>query len=198
MKGIKKLINNIDKKTFRKYLVFSVLFVLTLIILGRLDLTKARYENETTIRIKPSLAFFIVDVSSQTGQVKLASMTPRVDPYLYSFTVSNFKNNKSANVDLTYTIELITTTNMPLEFKIYKGNNSTTDEIDADTTTTNSDGVYFRHLVINDVNTMPYSNHVTDTYILSVEFPERYKNNADDYAGIIDLVDIKINAEQVV
>ncbi len=198
MKGIKKIFANINVKDFKKYVFFSILLVVTIIALSSIDLTKARYENETDIRIKPTLAFFIVDVESQTGQVKLEGMVPSATPYLYSFNVSNFKGNKHANVDLTYSIEIITTTNMPLNFTIYKGNVNNGNEVDSDTTTTNDDGVYFRHLVINDVNTMLYTQNVTDTYILSVEYPLTYKVNADDYAGIIDLVDIKINAEQVV
>ena len=198
MKGFKKVMDNIDIKDFKKYLLFSFLFVATLIAISSIDLTKSRYENETFIRIKPTLAFFVVDVTTQSGQIKLESMTPRTNPYLYTFNVSNFHNNKRANVDLTYTIEIITTTNMPLTFQIYRGNGVSQNEIDSDVTTTNDDGVYFRHLVINDTNTMLYTTNTTDVYTLSVTFPEMYKANADDYAGIIDLVDIKINAEQVV
>ena len=198
MKGIKKVMKNVDIKDFKKYLLFSFLFVATLIAISTIDLTKSRYENETYIRIKPTLAFFVVDVTTQSGQIKLESMTPRTNPYLYTFNVSNFHNNKRANVDLTYTIEIITTTNMPLTFQIYRGNGVSQNEIDSDVTTTNDDGVYFRHLVINDTNTMLYTTNTTDVYTLSVTFPETYKANADDYAGIIDLVDIKINAEQVV
>ena len=198
MKGIKKVMKNVDIKDFKKYLLFSFLFVATLIAISTIDLTKSRYENETFIRIKPTLAFFVVDVTTQSGQIKLESMTPRTNPYLYTFNVSNFHNNKRANVDLTYTIEIITTTNMPLTFQIYRGNGVSQNEIDSDVTTTNDDGVYFRHLVINDTNTMLYTTNTTDVYTLSVTFPETYKANADDYAGIIDLVDIKINAEQVV
>lgn len=197
MKGLKKVFENVNIKDFKKYLLFSILFIVTLIAVSSFGLTKSRYENETNIRIRPTLAFFIVDVQSQTGQIKLEGMTPRTTPYLYTFNVSNFKNNKRANVDLTYTIEIITTTNMPLTFHLYRGNGNT-DEIDSDTTTANDDGVYFRHLVVNDVNTMLYTTNTTDSYTLSVTFPEMYKPNADDYAGIIDLVDIKINAEQVV
>ena len=198
MERIKEVFTNLNLKEFRKYAIFSILLIVIMIIIANLDFTKARYESETNIRVKPTLAFFIVDVESQTGQVKLESMVPRAQPYLYAFTVSNYKGNKHANVDLTYSIEIITTTNMPLNFKIYKGNNTTSDEIDLDTTTTNTDGVYFRHLLISDINTMDYDENHTDTYTLSVEFPLQYKANADDYAGIIDLVDIKINAEQVV
>ena len=196
-KKIKNIFSNINIHDFKRYVFLSILMIITLIVLGSVKLTQARYENETMIRVKPTLAFFIVDVQSQTGQIKLEGMVPRDDPYLFSFNVSNFKNTEHANVDLTYTIEIITTTNMPLNFRIFKGNGQS-NEIDSDTTTTNVDGVYFRHLVMNDVTTMLYSQNVTETYTLWVEFPASYKQYADSYAGIIDLVDIKINAEQVV
>ena len=198
MKRFKKIISNIDKKDFRRYFLFSILFIITMIVLGSVKLTQARYETVTRINVSPTLAFFIVDVQSQTGQIKLEGMVPRVNPYLYTFNVSNYSGSRRANVDLTYSIEIITTTNMPLNFKIYKGANSTTDEIDSDTFDTDSDGVYYRHLVINDASTFSYSANATDVYTLWVEFPEQYKSSPAYYAGIIDLVDIKINAEQVV
>ncbi len=98
---------------------------------------------------------------------------------------------------------------MPLTFKIFKGTGSTVNEIDSDTYTTDDDGVYYRHLVINDVSQMPFSMNKTDNYKLWVSFPlsdatllgeenAGIINKPDAYAGIIDLVDIKINAEQVV
>ena len=87
---------------------------------------------------------------------------------------------------------------MHLNFRIFKGNDFQQNQIDSDTTTTDDDGVYYRHLVINDASTMDYDDDCTDTYTLWVEFPLSYKDYPDAYAGIIDLVDIKINAEQVV
>ena len=198
MKGIKKVFKNIDTNSFRKYLMFSFLIMGLLITFSALDFTQARYETDTEINISPSLAFFVVDVQSQTGQIKLEEMVPREEPYLYVFNVSNFNSEKRANVDLTYSIEIITTTNMPLDFRIFKGAGMTTNEIDSDTTTTDVNGVYYRHLVINDVSTMAYTSNVTDVYTLWVKFPSSNKNKPDEYAGVIDLVDIKINAEQVV
>lgn len=198
MRGLKKFISNINKKDFRKYFLFSILVIITIVALGTFNLTQARYETETSIRVSPNLAFFVVDVSTQSGQIQLDGMLPSATPYLFTFNVSNFKDNKRANVDLTYSIEIITTTNMPLNFRIFKGNNSSQNEIDSDTFTTDDDGVYYRHLVINDVSTFYYNANSTDIYTLWVEFPLQYKNSPTDYAGIIDLVDIKINAEQVV
>lgn len=208
---IKKVISNVDKKAFAFYLFFTLLLLATLIVLSTVKFTQARYESNAEVNFTPSIAFFIVDVESVSGQIRLEEMIPRAQPYTYVFEVSNFNDEKRANVDLTYSIEIITTTNMPLKFKVYKGINSTQDIISSSTFTTDDNGVYYRHLVINDVSTMTYSANHTDTYVLSVEFPiasiqsplpsptpTPYNHNPDAYAGIIDLVDIKINAEQVV
>ena len=198
MKGFKRMLKNIDIHDFKHYMFFSILLIVTLILFSTFKFTQARYESNLAMNIKPNLAFLIVGVESQTGQIKLEGMIPRDEPYLYRFDVSNFSGTKHANVDLTYSIEIITTTNMNLEFKIFKGNNMTQDEIDSDTITQDENGVYYRHLVINDVSVMNYANNVTDSYTLWVSYPTTNMAYPDSYAGVIDLVDIKINAEQVV
>ena len=198
MKGFKRIFKNIDINDFKRYLFFSILLIIVLISIGTINFTQARYESDTSVNISPSLAFFIVDVGTSSGQIKLDGLVPRNEPYLYSFNVSNFDSNRRANVDLTYSIELITTTNIPLNFKLFRGNNYEENEMDVDVTTTDENGVYYRHLVIDDINTMNYNVDTTDVYTLWVEFPKSYENYPDYYAGIIELVDIKINAEQVV
>ncbi len=198
MKGFKRIFKNIDINDFKRYLFFSILLIIVLISIGTINFTQARYETDTSVNISPSLAFFIVDVGTSSGQIKLDGLVPRNEPYLYSFNVSNFDSNRRANVDLTYSIELITTTNIPLNFKLFRGNNYEENEMDVDVTTTDENGVYYRHLVIDDINTMNYNVDTTDVYTLWVEFPKSYENYPDYYAGIIELVDIKINAEQVV
>ena len=197
---VKKIIANIDKKDFIRYTVFSILLIVTIIAISTIKFTQARYETDTQIDVSPTIAFFIVDVESQTKQIKLESMVPSSTPYLYVFNVSNFDDftNKKANVDLTYSIEIITTTNMPLNFRIFKGNDLENNEIDSDTVTTDENGVYYRHLIVDGVSVLNYSSKKTDVYTLWVDFPLQYKNNPQAYAGVIDLVDIKINAEQVV
>lgn len=198
MKGFKRIFKNIDINDFKRYLFFSILLIIVLISIGTINFTQARYETDTSVNISPSLAFFIVDVGTSSGQIKLDGLVPRNEPYLYSFNVSNFDSNRRANVDLTYSIELITTTNIPLNFKLFRGNNYEENAMDVDVTTTDENGVYYRHLVIDDINTMNYNVDTTDVYTLWVEFPKSYENYPDYYAGIIELVDIKINAEQVV
>ena len=198
MKGINEILKKINIREFRVYLFFSLLLLVTLLSIRSLNFTQARYESETVADASPTLAFFIVDVGTVNGQIKLDSMIPSETPYTYTFNVSNFKNNRRANVDLIYSIELITTTNMPLQFRVYKGNDMQLNQVDSDTVTTDDNGVFYRHLVINDVSQMAFSTNCTDVYTLWVSFPVGYKNNPDAYEGVIDLVDIKINAEQVV
>lgn len=198
MKKIKDFLNNFNKKTLKRSLLFSLIVMLLIITIAAFDLTQARYETATEVRIEPDLAFFIVDVESQTGQIKLESMLPSTTPYLYTFNVSNFKDTKKANVDLKYSIEIITTTNMPLNYKVYKGTNTTSNKVSNDYFVTDDNGMYYRHLVINDVSYFNYNQKQTDVYTLWVEYPIEYKAYPKEYAGIIDLVDIKINAEQVV
>ena len=198
MKFVQRMVKKFDTQQFLRYLLPAFLLFGILIILASSHITQARYESDTTARVLPTIAFFVVGVESQNQQIKLESMIPRNEPYLYAFEVSNFTENKKANVDLTYSIEIITTTNMPLNYKVYKENINGNEIVDEDTFTTDENGVYYRHLKINQISQMNYQSRVTDTYILWVEFPLQYKNNPVEYAGIIDLVDIKINAEQVV
>ncbi len=198
MKKINEFLNNFNKKTLKRSLLLSLIVMLLIITIAAFDLTQARYETATEVRIEPDLAFFIVDVGNQTGQIKLESMLPSTTPYLYTFNVSNFKDTKKANVDLKYSIEIITTTNMPLNYKVYKGTNMTNNKVSNDYFVTDDNGMYYRHLVINDISYFNYNQKQTDVYTLWVEYPIEYKAYPKEYAGIIDLVDIKINAEQVV
>lgn len=195
---MKRFMNKIDTQKFFHYLLPTMIFIIVISILAASRITQARYETDTNARVLPSIAFFVVGVESQNKQIKLESIVPRTEPYLYSFEVSNFNDSKKANVDLTYSIEIITTTNMPLNYKVYKETVNGDEIVDEDFITTDENGVYYRHFKIDGVSEMNYQERVTNTYILWVEFPLQYKNNPIDYAGIIDLVDIKINAEQVV
>lgn len=197
MKGIKKILKNFNILELKKYLVLSVIILIAVILLSKVEITEAKYETENSTAITPNFAFFIVDVSTQSASLMLDNIVPRSQPYIYTFQVSNFKGVKKANVDLTYSIELISTTNLPLNIELYKGNNTSTSNY-TETVTTNSDGVYFKHLLFGSISTMGHDARHTETYTLLVEFPSSYMNEANGYAGVIELIDIEIRAEQVV
>lgn len=198
MKKIAKFLNKFDKKKLKKSIFFSLILMSLIITVAAIEFTQSRYETSTEIRMEPDLAFFIVDVQNQTGQIKLEGLLPSTTPYLYRFNVSNFKDTKKANVDLKYSIELITTTNMPLNYKVYKGNDMNNDIVSSESYVADDNGMYYHHLLINDISYFNYNQKSTDVYTLWVEYPIQYKDYPKEYSGIIDLVDIKINAEQVI
>ena len=80
MKGLKRVFSKINMNDFKRYSFFSILLIATLVLVGSTKFTQARYENTTEIQVTPSLAFFIVDVGTQSGQIKLDSMIPRNEP----------------------------------------------------------------------------------------------------------------------
>ena len=198
MKGMKKFLSHFDIKVFKTYFFISILLILTVVGLSKVRLTSAKYESEKELDIKPSFAFFITEVGTESASITLDNIVPSDEPYLFAFTVSNFKDNKKANVDLEYSIEMISTTNLPLNFKLYKNPNFTNESQYTDSTTQNNDGVYFRHLLYNREFVMSYRQAITDTYTLWVEFPSSYKNEYADVNGIIELIDVEIKAKQVV
>jgi hypothetical protein len=198
MEVIKNFLKDINLNDFKNRLIISVVFIIVIVTIFSISFTQARYETDTTVRLSPDLAFFIADVQSETGQIRLDGMVPSATPYLYTFNVSNYYKQKKANVDLKYKIEIITTTNMPLRYKVYHGDDMTTNIVSSQYYDTDSNGVYYQHLVIDSEYILHYQNKETDQFTLYVEYPLEFKNNYKEYAGIIDLVDIKVNAEQVV
>ena len=195
---MKGLLSHFDKKLLLRLIVLSCLIIITLIVIRNYKFTKSKYETITDVEVTPTIAFFVTDVKSYNDSIKLEEIVPRSNPYLYSFTVSNFKDNKRANVDLTYSIEFITTTNLPLNFKLYREDDLENDITSSASFTTDSNGMYYKHLFIDEVSSLKYSLDSTDTYILSVEFPEIYKSNPDDYSGVVELIEVYVHAEQEV
>jgi len=195
---MKEFFKRFDKKLLFRLLILSCFIIVTMLSIRNFKFTQSKYETRTEVEVKPTIAFFIADVKSYNNSIKLEEIVPRAEPYLYSFTVSNFKDDEKANVDLKYSIEFITTTNMPLNYKLYRGNDLNNDITSSTSFSQDDDGMYYKHLYVNGVSTLRYSGRNTDTYVLSVEFPEIYKDNPNDYSGVVELVEIYVHAEQEV
>lgn len=198
MGSIKRAFDNVNLKEFKRYLFISVVFIVVLILISSYNFTQARYESNLIATSSPNIAFFIVDVGSQTGKIELEGVVPREEKYIYRFSVSNFNDVKHADVDLKYNIEIITTTNLPLEYAVFSESDLINNILDGDTIVPNSDGVYFRHLTIDNTESMAYEDDVTNYYYLEVYFDPIYIDRYNTLPGLIELVDIKINAEQEV
>ena len=198
IKHLKKFINNINKKKFKQSFFSSIVIFLLIIIISSIGFTYARYETDTTLKLNPNIAFFIVDATNNTKSLELTKMVPSNDYYDYYFEVSNFNDTGKANVDLNYNIKLKMTTNLPLTYEIYKVEDNTMANINTVNISTNQDGMYFKEYVDTNDYFMACKTKKTDRFLLRVYFPLEYKNNHDFYESVIDLVEININATQVV
>ena len=197
-----KLWQRIDRKSFLTILRFICLLFLLVLIVTRINITLSKYESSANVIAKSKVALFIINPGLYNNSINLAGLEPSDNPYIYQITINNFDDdNNRSQVNLEYTIKFITTTNLPLTFKVIRNTDYTPNVASimaSDTTTQDTDGTYFKTLSNNLKYLMNYNSNVTDTYSLIVNFPKNYANQPDVYQGLIDNVSIEINAQQVV
>lgn len=191
------------KKSYRNLIILIVAIIL-LIIIG-ITITMARYRSTGTSMTMAEIAFFVFEEGFQTGNIMLEDLYPREDPFEYEFTIANTDGTIIAETSIDYTIEMVITTNLPLDIKMYRktsngGNYSelTDEEIIenkievreiGDTWTT-----YVRKIKIKDGN-FTFSEAQTDVYKLSATFPLEY-SDTEEFEGMIDNVAITVDAKQ--
>ena len=189
-------------ETKKFFFVFRAIVLLSLIVvvINFISLTLSRYATDVDAEISPNLAFFITDVGTTSNTIELGEILPSSTPYFYTINVSNFEDDKRVNVNVEYDIKFITTTNLPLNIKVFKNtsNYSGTGIITGDSIAANADGMYLRTMTTTDLGTFTFSSNQTNAYIIRVEFPESYKYYSKEYEGVIDLVEVVVDARQKV
>ena len=187
------IIKNINKTKFLFFFKYIAIFLLVVFIINIMEITYSKYSSSANGDAAANIAFFIVDVGTYENTISLNNLEPSNNDYIYKFTVNNFKNNKRTNVKLDYNLEFVTTTNLPLTYKIYKeGTNNiiTSNEIIQD------GDMYFNKRNTNEAGSFSYEENQTEEYTLVVNFPITYNDKPDEYQGLIDSFMIKINATQ--
>lgn len=193
-----------NKKISYRNLIILIVAIILLIIIG-ITITMARYKSTVGLETVAEIAFFVVEEGFQEGNIMLEGLYPREDPFEYEFTIANTDGTITAETSIDYTIDMVITTNLPLDIKMYRktsngGNYSELDDDDiienkievrevGDTWTT-----YVRKIKIKDGN-FKFNRSQTDTYKLSATFPIEY-NDIEEFEGMIDNVAITVDAKQ--
>ena len=180
-----------SKKTII-YLRFVCVLILIFILLNARKSSYSKYKSTATSTADVDLAFYFAKVGDISQELKLESILPQTDSYTYVFTVSNFDGNKRTETAIDYTIELKTTTNLPLEYAIHK-QNSNTNLITSTTTAADSDGTYFQTIIATG-DSLGFTTDETHTYELEISFPERY--NSAQYENIVEYIRLTVNSTQ--
>ena len=188
------------KRFNRRRLIISgilLILVIVLIVFIKLDaFTYSKYEKQVTSNNNLNTAIYLLDDSYQTVSVRIPDIIPSNNQYLYTFSVSNFKDDKHCDTNLEYVVHIRTTTNLRIDYELY----NTLDIDDAESIITSNnveqdrDGTYFRH-ILTDSKTMLYSEDETEYYTLLLNLPSDYKDAK--YSGVPEVIEINIESKQI-
>lgn len=201
MKNLKnKRIKHLEYKI--RFLIVSIMMTILLFFaISLIRTTNASYKASTNLAIKPDFAAFIFQEEMFEFNMKTTGIKPQDEEYVYSFTVSNYNNVKKCDVDLTYTINISTTTNLPLEYKLYKDEDYTlatsTNLLTNKKTIQDEDNSWYNEYTIDKSYDMYYSVDTKHVYYLVVKFNKEYGKFVE-YADLIDNIRINIVAKQMV
>ena len=179
-----------------RFLISSRIVLIVLGIFGGvilINLTYSLFHTDSNGVIGNRIAFYVVDPKKQTQSIKIGEISPDGQNFSYNIEVSNFKETKVSEVDLDYTFEVVTTTNIPVTYSLYE-NNGDTNIIGNREIIQDSNGMYFfkyESLAGSFYHDIPK----TDKYTLVVNFPQTYNN--EKYQDLIDTVQVSVDAKQV-
>ena len=187
----------INKKKVFKCLIIVALLIIIIVASIRIRQTLARYETLTSAQRDVDVAFWFVDNSFKSERILIQDIYPSETAFEYEFLVTNFNNTKSAETDLEYEIEIITTTNLPLSYQIKK-NGSTCTKVEQ--LYTDEDGTYYRKIKLETATNrliMYHENDTIDYFTIKVLFPKENSANLE-YADIMEDIQINLTAKQII
>lgn len=196
--SIKEFSTHINKRRFKSIVFGSLLVMILLLTVFLTPTTLSKYSTTTNSNAETQIAFYLLKTTYQTNTVLLDEITPRNEPYTYSFSVSNTNGTKRTETNLEYDLSIKTTTNLPLSYKLYL--NSVYTDANAEDAITDSDviqdddGTYF-NIFSTDTKYFTHSYNETNNYQLVVYFPSTYVDEM--YQDIIELIEIRIDSKQV-
>ena len=173
--------------------LFLVAFFITLVLF---PFTLSKYETNTTGNVNSNIAFYLFKADYQVQRIKLADLKPSSEAHVYTFSVSNQNNNKVSDVDIEYTLRIVTTTNLPLRYQLYENenyqSNNATNLINANNSTIapDQDGTYFQR------EELLYSTPKTNNYTLVVYYDTT--NKEAKYQDTVESVRIIIESRQII
>ena len=156
----------------------------------------ARYKSTGETTVSAEVAFYVVEEGYQAGNIMLSDLYPREEAFEYELTVANNDGTNTAETSIDYSMDLRITTNLPLEFEIYKNGSKLTDEeeLENNIILDESNQCYIRQIKVKK-GSFIFNQTKTDTYKISAKFPTEY-NEIEEYEGMIDHMSIILDSKQ--
>lgn len=189
-------------KSKGKLILFGLLLILlVLLVFLIMRFVYSSYETDASLNVSIDEAIYVFGDEKMSFNIDSSKIVPSNTPYTYSFSVSNFKDGKTADVDLLYTVQVITTTNLPITLELYRNenysqnNNNLHNIIGTLSLIQDDDGAWYREYPKTSEYEMLYRNNTTDIYTLVVKFPISYSSD-DTYADAIENIEIRLESRQ--
>ena len=204
METFKKKIQNIPymKEKIRFLLFVLVLFLIFFLARYLLGIALARYELRAQINSNIDKALYIFEDEKISFNLEPEGIIPSADPYVYKFSISNFTETKESDVDISYTVQVRTTTNLPITIRMYR--NELYNAVGATNIFNGGaqigqdvDSAWYRLYDSGVTYEMAYQNHVTDVYTMVIDFPISYAQN-QNYANSIESIEVTIDSRQII
>ncbi len=201
------------QRNLRLIALILIFFVVYKIILGSFSL----YESNAKSNVDVDLAYFVLNDVYNTSTISLEDLLPG-DREEFTFTVANYFEDDGGNktisdTDVTYKLTIRTTTNLPLNYKVYKGGESE-ENVVANVNNTNLTKVvqdqystYFNKIYEEEKTFYLYGEDGSSTtplewistFHVKVEYPEYYpvgENISAKYSDTVDMIEIIIDGSE--
>lgn len=183
-----------------RYLIVILLIVgFGYLVCSNFQKTLARYESTGEIEYDIQTAFFVIEDGEYSFTMNLGNIKPSASPYVYLFTIANFNEDLTSKVDMEYNLKIITTTNLPLNYKLYRNEayQTGTSILSPKQTIQDTYESWYNKFTTEESYLLTHDSMTTDSYYLVVEYPLLYKNTLD-YLNKIESVDIYVYANQLI
>lgn len=189
-----------SKKKFVLFSKINVLLLVLLLVIKLMPITLSKYESMAVGKAMVNVAFYLIDADYYSQSIKLDSLSPRDEGYVYNFSVSNYKDDVSSEVDIEYELSLVTTTNLPLRYELYMNedySSATSVNLVSEGNTKvelDGDGTYFKTISLSKED-MLYKDKVKNDYTLVVYYDKVNDNSL--YQNMIESVRIVVDSRQI-
>lgn len=190
------------KEEKKRFLVFSVGLLLILFLATYLlQVAYARYEIRAKVNANISKALYIFESDKVRFNLDPEGIIPREEPYIYKFSVSNYNGSRHSDVDLTYQLQIRTTTNLPITISLYRNELydavGATNILQSPTVKQDEDDAFYRVYKTAGSYEMNYVDNVTDVYTIVIDFPSVYSHDLV-YANYIESIEIYLESHQII
>lgn len=188
------------KKKHKKLILTVILIYIVVGVLIAIENAYSKYQTQANGKVETNIAFYLVKADYQEQHIKLNNLIPRPEPYVYNFTVTNTDNGKISEVDTSYVLKIITTTNLPLRYELYMNerydDNESTNLIDDNNKEISRDeyGTYFQTITM-ETQYLYYSKPKENNYTLLIYYDD--ENIDAKYQDTYESIKIIVESQQM-